>query len=317
MLTFQKKDPKNDKKLELLQQIPLDGAEIRKVYDGVKDMKYAIEVIHPNKKVINVENLILIPSNEYDSDRWYYALLTICTPHNGFVDFESNQKLYRTFDDFWNTEEKAHWMNAIWSRIHLNMRSSTQIKSKITNSLSSRIKDKIKEKQLEQYITFSKISFVDIGSKPPTIENAILLPPDNHTGDLMIDLLLSYSDGDASAQLSLILDFDILSKKAVSIPIHVTATIGSMSGKIQLRCPPFPAERFSFSFYEEPEMGIDVDIRIGNYSLYFLKKLILPRIERLISEQLKIVIIEKFVAPHRKYVRIPTTNEKENNPETI
>lgn len=272
-------------------------------------MKYAIEVIHNNKKFMNVENLVLLPNSEHDSDRWYYALLTVCIPYNGFVDFESNQKIHKTFDKFWNMEEKAHWMNAILSRIHLNMRTSEKIQNKITQSLTNRLELKIKEKRLDSFIRFLKITKVDIGNKPPFILRASLLPPDKLTGDLMIDLDIAYTDGDAMLHVIFCVEIHAFGRKWVTIPIHVNVVVASLSGKIQLRCPPFPAERFSFFFVEMPNLDLNIDIQIGQSTFQLLKRMVLPRIEKLIADQLKVVIVEKIVAPHRKYIRIPTTNE--------
>jgi len=72
------------------------------------------------------------------------------------------------------------------------------------------------------------------------------------------------------------------------------------------RCSPYPAQRFCISFYEEPKMEFDVDMAVGE-KMSYTKSLILPKIKELVVDRLKLALIERFVAPHRKYFRIPST----------
>jgi hypothetical protein len=58
------------------------------VSDEFKGMKYALEVMHPEKKITyKIDYLFIIFENEMDLERWYFALLTVCTPRNGHVDW--------------------------------------------------------------------------------------------------------------------------------------------------------------------------------------------------------------------------------------
>lgn len=288
-------------------QIQLGGAQIRRVEEAeMKGTRFAIEVLHPERKIIyKIDYLYLITENELDLERWYFALLTCCVPHNGYIDIELNKVLHERFKYMWRSHETANWISALWARFHLNIRVSQALREKLINKIALRFSEKIEEKGYEQYIANLQITDLDFGSRPPTIESAMLQPPDS-TGDLIADVWLHYRNGDASMTLSCEVNF----KRIMIIPISCTVSCRSLSGRLQLRVPPFPAERLSISFYEEPTMELVIEMAIGEKGNH-LKNLILPKIKEIITERLKLAIVERFVAPHRKYFRIPGTTRKD------
>jgi len=290
-----------------MKQIVLRGAQIRRIEEAeIKGMRFAIEVLHPERKIVyKIDYLYLIADNELDLERWYFALLTCCVPHNGYVDVELNKLLHDRFKYMWRSQETANWLSAIWARFHLNIRVSTTLRQKMINKLALRLSEKIEEKGYEQYIGNLQINDLDYGSKPPTIESVMIQPPDS-SGDLIADIWLHYRNGDASLTLSCEVNF----KRIMIIPISVTVSCKSLSGKLQLRVPPFPAERMSVSFYEEPTMDLVIEMAIGEKAGQ-VKNLILPKIKDIIISRLKLAIVERFVAPHRKYIRIPGTDKKD------
>jgi hypothetical protein len=290
-----------------LKQIVLTGAQIRRLEEvEMKGVRYAIEVLHPERKIVyKIDYLYLIAESEMDLERWYFALLTCCVPHNGYVDVELNKLLHDRFKYMWRSQETANWLSALWARMHLNMRVSQSLREKMINKVALRLSEKIEEKGYEQYIGNLQITDLDFGSKPPTIESAMIQPPDS-SGDLIADVWLHYRNGDASLTLSCEVNF----KRIMIIPIAVTVSCKSLSGKLQMRVPPFPAERFSISFYEEPTMDLVIEMAIGEKAGQ-MKNLILPKIKDIILGRLKLAIVERFVAPHRKYFRIPGTAKKD------
>jgi hypothetical protein len=53
-----------------------------------KGMRYALEISHPEKRIsYKIDYLFMIFDNEMDLERWYFGLLTVCTPRNGHVDW--------------------------------------------------------------------------------------------------------------------------------------------------------------------------------------------------------------------------------------
>lgn len=288
-------------------QIQLAGAQIRRIEESeMKGMKFAIEVLHPERKIIyKIDYLYLIAETELDLERWYFALLTCCVPHNGYIDIELNKLLHERFKYMWRSQETANWLSALWARFHLNVRVSQALREKLINKVALRLSEKIEEKGYEQYIGNLQITDLDFGSKPPTIESAMIQPPDS-TGDLIADIWLHYRSGDASLTLSCEVNY----KRILIVPISATVSCKSLSGKLQLRIPPFPAERLSISFYEEPTMDLVIEMAIGEKASQ-LKNLILPKIKEIITSRLKLAIVERFVAPHRKYFRIPGTTRKD------
>lgn len=210
-----------------------------------------------------------------------------------------------------SNEERSHWVNALISRIYLNVQSSVIIKKKLIDKISTSFNEKLKEKSIKKILSDIKITKFCIGSKPPTIENAVLLPTDKSTGEMVIEMNINYNDGDAIMVLKTFIQFHLFEKRFVNIPITITARLTSIKGKIQLRCPPFPAEQFCIFFYKEPDITLNVDLSIGNNKLPFLNQLILSRIESYLENRLKLSIIERIVAPQRRFVRIPTTSKKE------
>lgn len=288
-------------------QIQLGGAQIRRVEEAeMKGTKFAIEVLHPERKIIyKIDYLYLITENELDLERWYFALLTCCVPHNGYIDIELNRVLHERFKYMWRSHETANWISALWARFHLNIRVSQALREKLINKIALRLSEKIEEKGYEQYIANLQITDLDFGSRPPTIESAMLQPPDS-TGDLIADVWLHYRNGDAKMTLSCEVNF----KRIMIVPISCTVSCRSLSGRLQLRVPPFPAERLSISFYEEPIMELVIEMAIGEKASQ-VKNLILPKIKEIITERLKLALVERFVAPHRKYFRIPGTTRKD------
>jgi hypothetical protein len=145
------------------------------------------------------------------------------------------------------------------------------------------------------------IQGLELGSHPPTVENVMLMPPDVN-GDLIIDCSLSYKNGDAKIGLSATVNL----RKIAVIPIKMFVTLKALVGRLQIRIPPFPAQRFAISFYQEPAMDFEMDISMGEKASS-LKSMILPKLKEIIIGRLKLMVIERFVAPHRKFIRIPTT----------
>jgi len=68
--------------------INIQGAQIRRLEEGeIKGLKYALELLHPNRKIIyKIDYIFLSFDTEMDMDRWYFAMLTVCVPHNGYVN---------------------------------------------------------------------------------------------------------------------------------------------------------------------------------------------------------------------------------------
>lgn len=288
-------------------QMVVKGAQIRRMEETeMKGMRFAIEVLHPERKIVyKIDYLYLIAETELDLERWYFALLTCCVPHNGYIDVELNKLLHDRFKYMWRSQETANWLSAMWARFHLNVRVSTALREKMLNKLALRLSEKIEEKGYEQYIGNLQITDLDFGSRPPTIESVMMQPPDS-TGDFIADIWLHYRNGDASLTLSCEVNF----KRIMTIPISATVSCKSLSGKLQLRIPPFPAERMCVSFYEEPTMDLVIEMAIGEKAGQ-LKSLILPKIKDIIVSRLKLSLVERFVSPHRKYIRIPGTAKKD------
>jgi hypothetical protein len=182
----------------------------------LKGVKYAVEIVHPMRKVLyKIDYFFLIFETEADMQRWYFALLTVCKPRNGYVDLELNKQLHERFQHFVNTIESANWLNAMLSRFWLNMRESPTLRDRLTEKMAMRFAEKLEEKNLQEYIvreinfvktrTFLNLCWstaqgdieleqIDLGTHPPTIASVILLPPDS-SGDLVCQNL-SLGTGD-------------------------------------------------------------------------------------------------------------------------
>lgn len=117
-----------------------------------------------------------------------------------------------------------------------------------------------------------------------------------------MDCDLIYKNGTAKLSLSA----EVYIKKFATVPIKLSVTLKQFVGRTQIRVAPFPAERFALSFHEEPRMDFEADLGVGE-KMSSMKSLIMPKIKELILDRIKLALIERFVAPHRKYFRIPTT----------
>lgn len=202
-----KKENKGPNMVFTPQAVQLDGCEVRLVVDGsfgvsmpeipafahflhvladeLKGVKFALEIQHPMRKVLyKIDYFFLIFESEADMQRWYFALLTICKPRNGYVDLELNKQLHERFQHFVNTLESANWLNAILSRFWLNIRESASVRDRLTEKMAMRFAEKLEEKNLQEYIGDVELDQIDLGASPPTVASVILLPPDA-SGDLV------------------------------------------------------------------------------------------------------------------------------------
>lgn len=289
----------------------LNGAEIRRVGENeIKGMKHAIEIIHPLRKIVyKVDYLYLIAESEIDAERWYYALLNICDPYNGKMDFEKNLKLHQPFELYCRKSENVKWVNALLARFYENIRISQKVRTKLIKKIAVRLGEKIEEKNLQNYLSNIEIIGLDIGTKAPYIKTAMLLPLDR-SGDMITDLDIMYSDGDAKMSMSAKVNV-----KKFSFNLKIQATLKSLQGRMQVRCPPYPAERYSICFYKEPDMTMEVNVHFGNAEkASTIKNMIQPKIAAMIESRLKDALIERFVYPHRKYFRIPSTVDSDPPP---
>ena len=85
--------------------------------------------------------------------------------------------------------------------------------------------------------------------------------------------------------------------------IAMELQVFSLNGKMHFECMPFPASRFSLSFYEEPSIDLKIESSIsGPQSLRQLA-------EAFIVKKIKLSILEKFLMPNRKYFPIPKSKE--------
>jgi hypothetical protein len=117
-----------------------------------------------------------------------------------------------------------------------------------------------------------------------------------------MDCDLIYKNGTAKLSLSA----QVYIKTWATVPIKLSVTLKQFSGRMQIRVAPFPAERFAVSFHEEPRMDFEADILVGEKA-GAMKAMIMPKIKELVLDRIKLALIERFVAPQRKYFRIPTT----------
>eukprot|EP01089_Gocevia_fonbrunei_P018740 TRINITY_DN6423_c0_g1_i1.p1 TRINITY_DN6423_c0_g1~~TRINITY_DN6423_c0_g1_i1.p1 ORF type:complete len:124 (-),score=22.11 TRINITY_DN6423_c0_g1_i1:31-402(-) len=99
-----------------------------------------------------------------------------------------------------------------------------------------------------------------------------------------------------------------------TVPFTGTASVDGLSGTLRMHCLPFPAERFSLGFVEEPFLDLNMVI---SGSAFELMQSLIPKIDevpKLIIRKLKNVLNEKLVLPNRRYFDFPVPKQNVNVP---
>jgi len=205
--------------------------------------------------------------------------------------------------------ESAQWFNALTSRFWYNFRNSEDLVVLIKNFLETKMKDKLAQKKLDGFLERIDVVELSLGDVVPSMSGFKVLPQ-RRSGELGIDLVLDYKGEDRPAFVKFAGNVWITQKTC--IPFVVTATLHSLSGKMHLHCAPWPAERFSLSFYSVPAMDIRLESVVGD------KRQIhnFPKLNDLILNKLTNILIEKTVMPNRRYVTIPRTKKRNTSQET-
>eukprot|EP01103_Thecamoeba_quadrilineata_P010254 TRINITY_DN2156_c1_g1_i1.p1 TRINITY_DN2156_c1_g1~~TRINITY_DN2156_c1_g1_i1.p1 ORF type:complete len:690 (-),score=135.64 TRINITY_DN2156_c1_g1_i1:27-2096(-) len=199
--------------------------------------------------------------------------------------------------DLKKDEESTEWLNDILHRFYENIRVSPQLNNSIKDKLTKKMISKVYEKGFSNYIESISVDAVDLGMVPPTILAAELLSSKN--GNTAVDFRLEYH-----GSIKLRLKLNVLIPKTMTC--YLTATLRSLQGKLAFRCPEYPAEMFSLSFYQDPAVEVVVDTS-GNPLLVS----VVPNIDALLEKKLRQALWEKMVAPNRLYVPIPKSNPKD------
>lgn len=71
---------------------------------------------------------------------------------------------------------------------------------------------------------------------------------------------------------------------------------------MHIHCAPWPAERFSLSFYSVPIMDIRLESVVGGDKRQIRN---FPKLNNIILNKLTNILIEKTVMPNRRYITIP------------
>eukprot|EP01087_Luapelamoeba_hula_P004821 TRINITY_DN1478_c0_g1_i4.p1 TRINITY_DN1478_c0_g1~~TRINITY_DN1478_c0_g1_i4.p1 ORF type:complete len:611 (+),score=94.76 TRINITY_DN1478_c0_g1_i4:833-2665(+) len=194
--------------------------------------------------------------------------------------------------------ESADWFNAILARAFLNFRSSEEFKEKFKKRMFAKLLNKIKEKKADSYIGEVAVLAVDLGEAPPVF-NALRLVPQSSTSEMGIDAWVRYKGG-MMVKLGSNIHVGWGTNKTI-IPFTATAVLKSLSGKLFIHFPCWPAERCSMSFYKEPDMNIQLQLIMGerNRSLTSI-----PRLNEMMLNKLRVAFLAKLVMPNRKYVRL-------------
>ncbi|XP_049849195.1 uncharacterized protein LOC126318220 isoform X2 [Schistocerca gregaria] len=278
--------------------ILLKGAMVRLLHREHKNSKPVIRVTHPNCRLLpDVDCFYLNGSSRVDSERWYFALLTCCTQETTQQYAEMCSKLKSRLVNFWYVQESANWLNVLLAYIHMSMRQSDAFKNRIAKKVVSSL-SRVSEKNLFDYVSNFEVLEVNLGTRVPNIENAILVPPD-HTGDFITDIWITYTNGDVSIKLS----FDVHIKRFATVPVKLTVYLKSLLGRLQLRYPPYPSEKINVSFSEEPNMQMSLDLVVGEKTSQ-LKNVFITKLKEIIISRLKQAFFEKFVSPRGRYIRI-------------
>jgi hypothetical protein len=208
------------KKMSKIIGIPLEGAEIRKVDEKVFKTKNCLEIMHPLRQIMyRVDYIYLSSDSMKDIERWYFFLRKVCKEPknpNSFVPVPSAYQLHATSDTVHNNNnnnvqnqpiiETAKWFNVVAERFFLNIRESEEVEKKLVSKLITKFSEKLTEKGWGDMISQMSITDVELGTKPPTIEEVAILPPDG-TGDLALDVTLSYSGGGAKLSIAADVNF--------------------------------------------------------------------------------------------------------------
>lgn len=200
--------------------------------------------------------------------------------------------------------ESAEWINALTSRFWYNFRNSEELVVVIKTFLETKMKAKLAEKKLAGFLERIDVVDLSLGDFVPKMSGIKILPQ-RRSGELGIDLVLDYRGEDRPAFVKFTGNVWVTQKTC--IPFCITATLHSLTGKMHLHCAPWPAERFSVSFYSVPVMDIRLESVVGGDKRQIRN---FPKLNNLILNKLTNILIEKTVMPNRRYITIPRTKKR-------
>ena len=206
------------------------------------------------------------------------------------------------------------WLNSLLSRVFQNMRDSSRVRGKIISKVEEKLRRKVELKGYQDLVEDVYVRSLDIGTVCPEFSDISVRRGEDQV--LVIDASVSYSARTTSTSscFSMVLQalvwMNFPSFHFTQVSVTLPCQLSSLEGRIRFECLPYPVDRFSVGFVEQPTLKFRVKAMVGKRAAAEGGKNSLPKpvalaVESNIRKRLKIALLEKLVMPNRKYYPIP------------
>lgn len=195
------------------------------------------------------------------------------------------------FLHFYGAGEQCSVFNHLLNRWFRSMREGPTLVTKLRQKIAQKMASKLFEKGLDESFSHLRLLEVRIEDSPPIFHVARL-------HQFGIDLELEYTGG---------IFFSFCGKlyiKALNrrMDIRVAVTVARIAGCLTVHLHPHEGDLIAVSFREKPDLQFNLDVKLGAVPEFF-------DIRKFIINKIKASVYERFVAPNRKYIRIPKTHK--------
>lgn len=195
----------------------------------------------------------------------------------------------------------AKWVNMlthrIWNFLHNDPGFVGLVKKQIHKKLA-----KLKKPKMLKSLALKGINF---GNKLPIASNISVRSADPD-GNLRLDADIAYH-GEATVELDLVIEVEILGKKIATLPVSIKAVIKSIIGRIQLAFSAPPSDSMWMGFYTEPHIDLDIDSFFGDkhrlVNIPQLASIIVTKLRQEIVEMMLLPDMDDWPLPHLKVPR--------------
>ncbi|XP_028405237.1 PDZ domain-containing protein 8-like [Dendronephthya gigantea] len=205
------------------------------------------------------------------------------------------------------TPETCVCLNVIFAFLWKEWRDSLEMKRIFVTKLTREFNDLIGSKAAKGIIEEINVKSYSLGESLPIIKDAALINIKSQSAEdvpdeIDIALNITYSGG-----FYVSADFALALSKSVYLSIKVV----KISGKVKLSFRRHPTSRWSFSFYEEPEPTIELDVesRLDGKNFQQLNTLIVRHFKKVIRKK---YILPNYIILYKPFLRAKIPQDEQN-----
>lgn len=160
-------------------------------------------------------------------------------------------------DEHGFARETTNWLHGICHRFLQNMRVSAGFTSMLRAKMTKKLQEKIEARELES--TIEGLEVIDLHI-PPTVPRVLFAQLLRNDGGIACDFLVDWhvEDDPLTFKVALTVLVNFPSPRWKEFHLSMMISVKRLFGKMHMECEPFPATRFSLSFFHMPDIELSV-----------------------------------------------------------